>query len=409
MAFCVYARLRNSAPFVEAEIIHAMSKIVDICASLQPQLIAWRRTFHAIPEPSGSERETSNRIAEICDSLGFKTTLHEDINAVIADTGHSEPVVALRADIDALPGHEESGVSFASKGDFAHLCGHDMHIAMALGAGLASKMLDDSLSIRLIFQPHEEKPPGGASALINRGILRGITSVFGLHVDPQSDVGQIQTRAGAFFAGADNFEISIRGKGGHAAAPHKLNDTVYTASSIVVASQAVVSRFNNPVDPLVVTFSTINGGCNCNVTPDIVELKGTLRSYSEVVQKRAFDDLKRVCENIGAICGSDVEMKPQYGYPPLVNTRKGVDTLARASRILFGEGYLNCDAGPYMFGEDFGYYLKQTEGAFAFIGAGIEGKRYPLHNSAVVFDEDVLWRGASLLLACAIHEMEIEL
>ena len=383
-----------------------MKEILQTARNLQSVLIEYRRRLHRLAELSGQEGRTSVFLAEVCNEAGWKTTHYSDINALTVDIGDvGAKRIGLRADIDALPGPEESGLQFAATGEAAHLCGHDMHIAMVLGAALiAGKLGHKGLSLRLIFQHSEEMPPGGALELINRGAVEGLAAVFGLHVNPMVDVGNIMTNRGALLAAADNFEIVVKGRSGHAASPHTAVDSVLAASSIVTASQAIVSRMTDPASPLVVSFTSINGGKNHNIFPDEVKLLGTVRSYSEKVQLNVCDALQRIAGNTVSSFGATAELNWIEGYPPLVNDPVEALRGKRVFESLFDSCTFDIEAPRFMFGEDFGRYIRKVPGAFFFIGAGVDGERFPLHNSRVRFNEDVLWRGAAFLYALATNK-----
>ncbi|MFA4987756.1 MAG: amidohydrolase [Candidatus Brocadiia bacterium] len=380
-----------------------MKAIAQKAQSLQPKLVGWRRKFHPLAELSREESGTTAAIEAVCKEHGLRVLRYGGMNGLCADSPvESNFAVALRADIDALPGPEESGLEFAARGQAAHLCGHDMHIAMILGAYVLLASIPDAPRVRLVFQPAEESPPGGAVELIARGALDGMNAALALHVNPLKDVGFIGSRSGPYFAAADNFDIVVTGKGGHAASPHLCHDAILAASQIVVAAQAIVARNVPSIEPAVLSIASFVGGTNYNVLPDSVTLKGTIRSFDEELQNDICLWTRKLAEEIGAAHGCTAKMRLIKGYSPLVNDVKAVAAGRLAAEELFGTGTLDSSDGPHMFGEDFGAFTQKVPGALFFIGAGVEKERYPLHNSKVVFNEDVLWRGAAFLAATAL-------
>jgi len=356
---------------------------------LEEELKRIRGDLHGLAEPSGREERTAEYLARFCRGRGWKVVFHEDIHALTADIGEGSSRTALRADMDALP----------VPGGAAHLCGHDMHMTMALGAGMVLERL--GVPARLLFQPKEEAPPGGAVLLVERGALEGVGAVFGLHVEPMIETGRVITRRGPFLAAADNFEVELHGEGGHAAAPHRANDLVLASAAVVVSAQAVVSRFTDPVEAAVVSFASVEAGGNYNVLPSRALLRGTIRSYSEELQRFLFERLEETARHAAAMYGARAAARRFEGYPPLVNHAREVELGREVYAGLFGEDGFEGDHPPLMFGEDFGYYLKERPGAFFMIGASPgEGAR-PLHNVEVEFDEAVLPMGAAFLAALA--------
>jgi amidohydrolase len=309
--------------------------------------------------------------------------------------------------MDALPGPEESGLEFASTRPAAHLCGHDNHMAMVLGAALIVDTVEGRKpALRLVFQPQEEAPPGGALGLIEEGVCDGLDAMYALHVDPTTDCGHIATRPGPFFAAPDNFRLVIQGRGCHAATPHSGIDPISIAAQLILALQHIPSRITDPFDPVVISVASIAGGNNYNVIPDSVELKGTYRTFSESARQRIRVAIERTANNVAAAFGATVQFEVQEGYDSVVNSPCAVAIGKRVASDLFGEDFYNASASPFMFGEDFSYYLKNVPGALFMIGAGASGVRYPLHNRRVVFNEGVLWRGAAFLAAMAMSHAE---
>ncbi|MDZ7815691.1 MAG: amidohydrolase [Planctomycetota bacterium] len=379
-----------------------MTDSLKAARNLQPRLVELRRKLHSMAELSHKEFNTSNLLKNLCKEQGWKVTENEEFTGFTADIGEGDERVALRADMDALPGKEESGLEFASQTGAAHLCGHDLHMAMCFGAGLVLQEMEDAPPVRLVFQHSEESPPGGALNLITNGALEGVRSIYGLHVEPILDTGKLITRRGPFFSAPDHFSLVIIGRGGHAAAPHEAVDAIYAAANVITASQAAVSRMNSVFEPAVVSFTSVQGGDSFNMLPDRVEMKGTVRTFDKEVRTHVFKSFEKIATDVAAAYGATAEFSELPGYIALKNSEKAVDTGVQAARSLGFE--IDDEVKPRMFGEDFSYYTEKVNGAFFMIGAGAGDERWPLHNARVKFDEDVLWRGCAFMARCALAD-----
>jgi hippurate hydrolase len=284
----------------------------------------------------------------------------------------SDRVIALRADMDALPIQEENNVPYASTvAGVMHACGHDVHTSCLLGAARILSELKDEWdgTIKLIFQPGEEKNPGGASLLIREGVLENPapTSIFGMHVHPLQEIGKLGFRPGKVMASADELYINIKGKGGHAAKPYLTADTILTAAQIVVALQQVVSRNSNPFYPTVLSICAIEGGHTTNVIPSEVKMKGTFRAMDEQWRKQAHIRIKEICEHIAKSTGAEIELNIDLGYPAVIN-----DPALCASARGIAEEYMGTEnveeAELSMGAEDFGFYSQHIPGCFFRLG-----------------------------------------
>jgi amidohydrolase len=374
-----------------------------------PAMRAWRVAFHQEPELSLHEDRTKLKIVAALQELGIPYQEFADFPGVVATIGadRSGPVVALRADMDALPVTEETGLAFRSKyPGRMHACGHDVHMACALGvaAVLAKSPRPEMGPIRLLFQPAEEEGErGGALPLIERGGLEHprVDYVVGQHVDPSVPLGQIGWRIGPAMAAADAFRITIRGRGGHAASPQQGPDAVVIASEVVVGLQTLVSRVRDPVDPVVVTVGMIHGGTRHNILPDEVVLEGTVRTLRAETRELMERTLKRKVRSIVIGAGARVRIEYRRGYPPLINTPEPTRAVAAGLAVEFGrESVVEVDH-PLMGAEDFSRYLERVPGTFLRLGVGLPGHPASLHSASFAPDERALVIGAATLGAAA--------
>lgn len=386
----------------------ADNSVLNDARALAEQLTAWRRHLHANPELSGQERETASFVAQRLRELGY--TPRERVGGGYGLTADlpagAGPVVALRADMDALPIQEETGFPFASRcPGVMHACGHDAHTAMLLGAAalLAKRRARLKHPVRLIFQPHEEVYPGGAAPMIAAGALEHASSVFGLHISSQLPLGVLGTRPGPFMAGLNDLDITVIGKGGHAAMPEQCVDPIVVASQIVLALQTVVSRSLSMTELAVVSVTRIEAGTADNIIPERVSMRGTIRTYDESVRTRVCTRVREIAMNVAAAHHATAEVNLPPGYPVLINDAK-VTRAACASAETIGfspEKIQTID--PQGGGEDFAYYCQRTPGAFAFLGARVEGAAYPHHHPKFSIDEAALPLGAALLAQYALQ------
>ena len=356
------------------------------------QVIEWRRHLHRHPEPSFEEHETARFVAETLESLGIATE-RPTATSVVGRLG-SGPAIALRADIDALPITEESGVEFASRRDgFMHACGHDGHTAMLLGA--AKQLAEDPPNhreIRFIFQHAEELAPGGAKDLVEAGVMDGVELIYGCHLWTPLEYGKVVARPGPFMAAADFFRLTIRGKGGHAGLPHTADDTVVAAAAVVTDLQHVVSRRIDPLQPAVITVGSLHAGDAPNVIPGEAVLTGTTRSFDPDIRQRLPELIEATTNHVCAAHGAAAELDYQFGYKPVVNDAHATELVQHAI------GDRLADLDPIMGGDDFSAYLEHAPGCYAFIGAGGE---HPHHHPRFRIDERALAIGTRLHVAVA--------
>jgi hippurate hydrolase len=348
-------------------------KIQALSRSYFEEYRAIRRHLHAHPELSYKEFNTSKYVQAHLTQLGIPFSIMAETGVIAILKGRpSDRVIALRADMDALPIQEENNVPYASTvAGVMHACGHDVHTSCLLGAARILSELKDEWdgTIKLIFQPGEEKNPGGASLLIKEGVLENPapTSIFGMHVHPLQEIGKLGFRPGKVMASADELYINIKGKGGHAAKPYLTADTILTAAQIVVALQQVVSRNSNPFYPTVLSICAIEGGHTTHVIPSEVKMKGTFRAMDEQWRKQAHIRIKEICEHIAKSTGAEIELNIDLGYPAVIN-----DPALCASARGIAEEYMGTEnveeAELSMGAEDFGFYSQHIPGCFFRLG-----------------------------------------
>ncbi len=378
-------------------------RIKKISADLAPTLIKIRRRLHEHPELSYQEFETTKYLTR-----WLKKTSAE-IRTEYAETGvvgvlrgsDSGPVVALRGVIDALPIKETTGLPFASKNPgVMHACGHDSHATMTLGAALILAQLKDELngSVKIILQPGEEKNPGGASIMVKNGVLTDpdVDVIFGIHSDHRLAVGHIGYREGVAMAAADEFYITIKGKGGHGAFPHLAVDPIVIAAQVVLGLQKIRSRMVDPHDQVVVTVGKISGGKTTNVIPDKVKLIGTIRTFKPGLGQEVDIMMRRMLQGITHAYGAEFDLKVDYGSPALINDKEATHFLLQVGKEYFGRNNCHFTEKPSLGGEDFSFYLEQVPGSFFRIGTGNPEKGISayFHESKYDIDEAALPMGA---------------
>ncbi len=379
-------------------------------------MIALRRKLHQHPETGLEEFQTQKTIAAKLKETGCQVNTRIWKTAVVGllEGGHKGKTVGIRSDMDALPVTEKTGYSFASrnKGKM-HACGHDVHMSIVWGA---AKILSDLRhkmhgNIKFIYQPSEEITPGGAKFLIQKGVLKNpkVYMVFGLHVDTTLPVGKIGFYDGAMMAEADDFDIEIIGKSGHAARPHDTVDPIMVAANLVTALQNISSRQVDPLNPVVVTIGAIHGGTTFNVIPESVAIKGTART----LEKKLTRDIPKMIEKIIAgVCktyGARYRLDYRKGYPITVNDKRVNDIYRAAAKELYGKRTIVELTEPVMGGEDFSYFTQAVPAAMMRLGVMNKkiGADKPWHSSEFKIDEKAIPIGAALL-AMAVSRVLIQ-
>ncbi|MEY3052415.1 MAG: hypothetical protein RLY31_2200 [Bacteroidota bacterium] len=392
-------------------------QINRLSVDLFPQVRSFRRHLHQHPELSFEEFETGRFVAAQLQAMGVAFETGWGNTGVVAliqgNRSDSGQVVALRADIDALPIQEANRqLSYASQQDgVMHACGHDVHTACLLGAAAILHTLRHSFegTVKLIFQPAEEKLPGGASRLIREGVLQNPTprSIFGQHVLPELPAGMVGFRPGMYMASADELYLTVHGKGGHGAMPHQCVDTVLLAAHIVVALQQVVSRNSHPLVPSVLTFGNIRSeGGATNIIPDSLRLEGTFRTMDEQWRDTAHQLIRQIAEGVAHSMGGHAVLDIVKGYPCLENDAS-LTLRARQWAVDFLGADKVTDLPMRMTSEDFAWYASEIPACFFRLGSAdpTDGKNAPLHSDKFDVDESCLVTGMGLISWLAIMEL----
>lgn len=380
----------------------AESEIEQITA----MAVDFRRHLHQYPESSTREFETQAYITGILDKYGISYRTYE--TGVIAQIGAGNKCVAIRADMDALKVQEETGLPFVSVNEgLMHACGHDMHMAMVLGAAILLKKQEEKLDriIRIIFQPSEEKRPGGARLLLPELLKPPVPqAIFAQHISPDLPTGTIGVKSGAFFASSDNIIFSVEGKGTHAAMPHMGSDPILAVAHLVQFYQTIITKFCSPFIPAVLSVTAIHGGTANNVIPDKVEVMGTVRTHDNQLRQRIFDLIDEKSEVICELYGCSFHRdKTTIGLPVLVNNDVLVKrVIACANEI---PGVVIKETEPLTLGEDFAIYLEQIPGVMWLLGVcpPEQNEMPPLHNSRMAPDERAISVGIQMMLKCVIE------
>jgi len=376
--------------------------------------VALRRRIHATPELGLELPETQRAVLDALDGLDLEVATGGRTSAVVATLRGARPgpTILLRADMDALPLQEDTGLAFASTREGAmHACGHDAHVAMLAGAARLLARRRDALAgnVKLLFQPGEEGH-GGARILIDEGLLRSdpaVDAAFAIHVDSSLSSGRVAGRPGPVLAAADVFSIDLAGRGGHASMPHQAVDPIPAAAEMVLALQALVTRRIDAFDPAVLTVTRLRAGTAANVIPASAHLLGTFRTVSEATRERVREGVRRVADGVAAAHGLTVQTHLIPGYPVTVND-DGFFAFARETALeLVGEGPVRDLRAPLMGAEDFSYILQQVPGAMLFLGARPPGREpEPLHSNRMQLDESAFATGMALHAAVALRYLE---
>ena len=374
-------------------------------SDLYRRLVSVRRDLHRHPELSWHEQRTADQICEFLDDLGIAYQRDVAGTGVVARIpGTTEgPCIALRADMDALPIIEETGLPFGSQvPGVMHACGHDGHTSMLLGAATLLAADNDLIApVRLIFQPAEETGEG-AKAMIDAGVLDDVAMIFGGHVDRHFPVRSIAITDGAVNASSDRFSITITGQGGHAARPHETIDAVVVGSLMVIALQTIVSREVNPAHPSVVTVGRFDAGTASNVIAGQALLEGSIRAQDQEVRESLYRAIERMAESIGQLHGAAVDIRIDLGTPAVINRPECTDIARRAASRAVGQGKVVRMNTANMGGEDFSYYLERVPGCYVRFGTARDGvEQYPAHSSKFDFDEEAIAVGAAYYRAIA--------
>lgn len=385
-------------------------KIRSLAARYESEALNIRHHLHAHPELSYQEFETAAFVRQ-------KLTAYDIPHVTMAETGvigliegkdPASRIVALRADMDALPIQEENDVPYKStRPGIMHACGHDVHTTCLLGAARILQELRSEWTgtVKLIFQPGEERNPGGASILIREGVLEGPRpeAIFGMHVNPQLETGAVSFRSGRVMASADELYITVKGKGGHAAAPHWTTDTILVAAHLVTSLQQIISRNNSPFSPSVLSICSIQGGHTTNVIPSEVKMMGTFRAMDEEWRFKAHDIIRRQVRHIGEAMNAEIDLHIDVGYPCVYNNESLHQTARDLAQQYMGADHIK-ETELRMGAEDFGFYSERIPGCFFRLGtanasrgitAGVHTPRFDIDESAIRIGMGMMaWMGA---------------
>ena len=380
-----------------------MSALVS--PELEQQAIAWRRHLHANPELAFEEHATTEFIVQALEEIGGLELERPTETGVVARLTGARPgkTLALRADIDALPITEESGLDFAStRPGTMHACGHDGHTAMLLAAATTLAARRDELAgeVRFIFQPAEELPPGGARLLVEKGVMDGVDLVVGAHLFSLVETGKIAVPVGPVTAAADLWDAEVIGKGGHAAAPHQALDPIVVASEVVLAFQQLVSRAVDPLKSAVVSVTKFQAGTAHNVIPEAVRLAGTARTFDPEVRELVRTGMERVLRGVTEAHGAGYSFEYVEGYDSVINDEEAARLVSAAAVAELGEDVI-VEQPPIMGGEDFSSYLSRAPGVFFVVGAGEEGG-IPHHHPRFTIDESAFRSGIAVFVRTAL-------
>jgi len=377
--------------------------------SIKDQVILWRRHLHQNPEVSYHEGETSQFIYNTLLSFGNLEVTRPTKTSVMARLIGNQPgkVVAIRADMDALPIQEETAFDYASQNPgVMHACGHDAHIAMLLGVAklFCGMQSDVTGELRFIFQHAEELfPPGGAEELVEAGVMEGVDAIIGGHVWAPLEVGKVGLTYGPMMASPDSFYLTIKGEGGHGAMPHQTIDAILIGAEVVVNLQHIVSRNIDPLDQVVVSVCRFVGGTSNNIIPNKVQIDGTIRTLDPKLRQEVPLLLERIVKGVTSAHGADYDLKVIQGYRQVINDQSVVQVLEETVREVLGDEALEF-VRPSMGAEDFSAYMQKATGAFFFIGGGNKEKGYvyPHHHPCFMIDEDALQNGMKIFIKAAI-------
>ncbi|MBX2960996.1 MAG: amidohydrolase [Cyclobacteriaceae bacterium] len=391
-----------------------LAKIKTLSEQYAPEVVNMRRHIHSNPELSYEEYNTASYVAAQLKSFGLNPTEKIATTGLVVEIKGRNPgkkIIALRADMDALPIEEANDVPYRSKNPgVMHACGHDVHTSSLLGTAKILHQIADEFegTVRLIFQPGEEKNPGGASYMIKDGVLKNPepSSIIGQHVFPLLPVGKIGFREGMYMASSDEIFLRVIGKGGHGAAPELCIDPVVIASHIILALQQIVSRNASPRQPTVLTFGKISGEGATNIIPNEVNISGTFRAMDENWRKDGLNKIKKMAETLAESMGGKCEVEISHGYPCLLNDAAVTQRIRKAAEAYVGKENV-VDLDITLGSEDFAYYSQVVPASFYRLGTRNESKGITsyVHTPTFNIDEDALAIGPGLMAWMAVQEL----
>jgi hippurate hydrolase len=379
----------------------------EVREGLGEKIVALRRDIHREPELGFDTERTAEKVLAALEGLPLDIQTGVAENGVVATLkgGGDGPTVGLRADMDALPILEETGLPFASQSEGKmHACGHDGHTSMLVGAAHALSGMRERLNgtVKFFFQPAEEGE-GGGKVMVEEGTADDVGSIFALHLWPGLPFGKAATKAGPIMAAADAFEITVRGTGGHGAMPHLSADAIAMAAQIVTALQTVVSREVDPVEPAVLTVGEIGAGTAYNIIPETARFGGTVRTLNEDLRRRIPERIEQLARGVAGGMRGDIDFDYEFSYPVTVNDEDAARRALAVAGELFGEENTIQLSNPSMGAEDFAYFLEKIPGAFIWLGVGEDVSG--LHTPTFAFDEEILPLGSALLTTLALESL----
>ena len=394
----------------------AQMELVPELKDKKAEMASWRQHLHQFPEIAYEEEMTSNFVAEKLESFGIevhrglgKTGVVGVVQGRLNDDGVS-PSIGLRADMDALPMEEKTNLPYASKhANRMHACGHDGHTTMLLGAAeYLARHRHFNGTVYCIFQPAEEGGNAGARSMIDDGLFDRfrMDSVWGMHNWPGLEAGRALAHIGPAMAGADIFILTIAGAGGHAAMPHQTKDPIVAAGMVTMALQTLVSRQLDPFDHAVISLTKLEAGSAFNVIPGIATIGGTLRTMKSTTRQEFLEKIESVAKAAASTAGCDVSMEIRPGYPPTINHEADALFARGVISDVLGKDGLDTDMTPAMGAEDFSYMLQEKEGAYIWLGAGMDSEN--LHSAQYDFNDDLLPLGASLWVRMAEAKLPLQ-
>lgn len=384
-----------------------VNELYSEARQLQPWMTETRRALHRIPEEGFSEFETQAFIAEQLEALSIPFETQRTWIVANIKGGLPGPTVALRAEMDGLPVVEPEGCPYRSQHEgWMHACGHDLHMAIQLAAAKLLLARRERLrgNVRLLFQPAEETV-GGAKPMVAAGAMDGVDAVYGLHVQPYMNVGQIDTRPGCLNGSTDELKVVVQGVSGHAARPEQAVDAIVCAAQLVAALQTVVSRSASPLMPAALSLGAIHGGEAPNVICDHVQILGTLRTADPDLRVHLMERIRTICDGIAAACGARISLEFTGGYIALMNTPAEAERILHIGGTLLGRENARYRESPSMGGEDFSYFVDRVPGVFWHLGCAPAQPAATLHSRDFAPDERCMPIGAALQTALVLDRM----
>jgi amidohydrolase len=378
---------------------------------IKDQLIHWRRDLHMHPELAFEETRTAARVIDEMQAMNYRVRAHVGRTGVVAELGTGRPIIAIRADMDALPIQEQNDVPYASQvPGVMHACGHDAHVACALGAASLLREQGFTGTVRFLFQPAEEKEDeddvSGAPRMIQDAAMENVNAIIALHVDSSVAVGDVGLIAGPASAGVDTLYATILGRGGHGSRPESTVDPIYIASHVVLALYGILARRVPANSPAVISVGSIHGGQADNVIPEQVDLSATIRYTQSEIQQLLHREIGRAL-NVARALGGDFDHRIVIGYPPMVNDPDIVELLNQVASSFLGTDHV-CHLEPEMGAEDFGFFSALAPGAMFMLGAKLQDDERQHHNPRFDIDERCLPIGAAILAEAALRLLRRE-